>query len=98
LEKGRKEGGRRERRGRRDEQKEKGSQAVVAYRFNHSTWEAEAGGFMSSRPAWSTEWVPGGAGEERRGMEEKKNSGLLMFRKASQFPHPVVMMLSLPLW
>ena len=55
MEKGRKEGGRRERRGRRDEQKEKGSQAVVAYRFNHSTWEAEAGGFMSSRPAWSTE-------------------------------------------
>jgi hypothetical protein len=23
------------------------------------TWEAEAGGFLSSRPAWSTEWVPG---------------------------------------
>ena len=23
------------------------------------TWEAEAGGFLSSRTAWSTEWVPG---------------------------------------
>jgi hypothetical protein len=23
--------------------------------FNHITWEAEAGGFLSSRPAWSTE-------------------------------------------
>jgi hypothetical protein len=26
---------------------------------NPSTWEAEAGGFLSSRPAWSTKWVPG---------------------------------------
>ncbi|XP_031207261.1 5-phosphohydroxy-L-lysine phospho-lyase isoform X6 [Mastomys coucha] len=29
--------------------------AVVAHTFNPSTWEAEAGGFLSSRPAWSTE-------------------------------------------
>jgi major histocompatibility complex class I len=28
---------------------------VVAHTFNPSTWEAEAGGFLSSRPAWSTE-------------------------------------------
>jgi hypothetical protein len=27
------------------------SQAVVAHAFNPSTWEAEAGGFLSSRPA-----------------------------------------------
>jgi major histocompatibility complex class I len=27
----------------------------VAHAFNPSTWEAEAGGFLSSRPAWSTE-------------------------------------------
>jgi hypothetical protein len=26
------------------------SQAVVAHAFNPSTWEAEAGGFLSSRP------------------------------------------------
>jgi hypothetical protein len=31
------------------------SWAVVAHAFNPSTWEAEAGGFMSLRPAWSTE-------------------------------------------
>ena len=31
------------------------SWAVVAHNFNPSTWEAEAGGFLSSRPAWSTE-------------------------------------------
>jgi hypothetical protein len=28
---------------------------VVAHAFNSSTQEAEAGGFLSSRPAWSTE-------------------------------------------
>jgi hypothetical protein len=28
---------------------------VVAHAFNPSTWKAEAGGFLSSRPAWSTE-------------------------------------------
>jgi hypothetical protein len=28
---------------------------VVAHSFNPSTQEAEAGGFLSSRPAWSTE-------------------------------------------
>jgi hypothetical protein len=30
--------------------------------FNPSTREAEAGGFLSSRPAWSTKWVPGQPG------------------------------------
>ena len=28
---------------------------VMVHAFNPSTWEAEAGGFQSSRPAWSTE-------------------------------------------
>ena len=28
------------------------SQAVVAHTFNPSTWEAEAGRFLSSRTAW----------------------------------------------
>jgi hypothetical protein len=32
---------------------------VVAHAFDPSTREAEAGGFLSSRPAWSTKWVPG---------------------------------------
>jgi hypothetical protein len=35
--------------------KEKSSRAVVAHAFNPSTWEAEAGRFLSLRPAWSTE-------------------------------------------
>ena len=34
------------------------SWAVVAHAFNPSTGESEAGGFLSSSPAWSTEWVP----------------------------------------
>jgi hypothetical protein len=29
--------------------------AVVAHAFNPSTWEAEAGGSLNSRPVWSTE-------------------------------------------
>jgi hypothetical protein len=35
------------------------NQAVMVHAFNPSTWEAEAGGFLSSRPAWSTELVSG---------------------------------------
>jgi hypothetical protein len=31
------------------------SRAVVTHAFNPSAWEAEAGRFLSSRPAWSTE-------------------------------------------
>jgi hypothetical protein len=41
------------------------SWAVVAHAFNPSTREAEAGRFLSSRPAWSTEWVPGQSGLHR---------------------------------
>jgi hypothetical protein len=35
--------------------KKKNGWAVVAHAFSPSTWAAEAGGFLSSRPAWSTE-------------------------------------------
>ena len=37
-----------------------GKPGVVAHTFNPSTGEAEAGGFLTSRPAWSTKWVPAG--------------------------------------
>jgi hypothetical protein len=40
--------------------------------FNPSTWEAEAGGFLSSRPAWSTEWVPRQPGLYRETLSKKK--------------------------
>jgi hypothetical protein len=47
---------------------------MVAHAFNPSTQEAEAGGFLSSRPAWSTEWVPGQPGlyRERKTKKKKK--------------------------
>jgi hypothetical protein len=47
------------------------SQAVVVHAFNPSSWEAEAGGFLSSRPAWSTEWVPGQPGLHRETLSRK---------------------------
>jgi hypothetical protein len=34
------------------------SQVVMAHAFNPSTWEADAGGFLSSRPPWSKKLVP----------------------------------------
>jgi hypothetical protein len=43
---------------------------VVAHPFNPSTWEA--GGFLSSRPAWSTKWVPGPPGLYRETLSRKK--------------------------
>jgi hypothetical protein len=46
--------------------------AMVAHAFNLSTWEAEAGEFLSSRPAWSTEWVPGQPGLHRKTLFQKK--------------------------
>jgi hypothetical protein len=46
---------------------------VVAHAFNPSTREAEAGGFLSSRPAWSTEWVPGQLGLHRETLSRKTN-------------------------
>jgi hypothetical protein len=35
--------------------------------------EAEAGGFLSSGPAWSTEWVPGQPGIHRETVSKNKN-------------------------
>jgi hypothetical protein len=40
-------------------EKQCGNRAEVAHAFNPSSWEAEGGRFLSSRPAWFTEWVPG---------------------------------------
>ena len=44
---------------------------VVVHAFNPSTWEAEAGGFLSSRPAWSTKLVPGQPGLHRETLSQK---------------------------
>jgi hypothetical protein len=48
--------------------------AVVAHHFNPSTWKAEAGGFLSSRTAWSTEFVPGQPGLHRETLSQKNKT------------------------
>jgi hypothetical protein len=47
---------------------------VVAHAFNPSTREAEAGGFLSSRPAWSTKGVPGQPGLHRETLSLKQTN------------------------
>ena len=39
--------------------------------FESSTWEVEAGRFLSLRPAWSTERVPGQPGLHRETLSQK---------------------------
>jgi hypothetical protein len=57
-----------------------GSRAVVAHTFNPRTWEAEAGGFLSSRPAWSTDWVPGQPGLHRETLSRKTFPQKIVFK------------------
>ena len=42
--------------------------------FNPSTQEAEAGGFLSSSPAWSTKWVPGQPGLHRETVSRERKT------------------------
>jgi hypothetical protein len=58
--------------------------AVVVHAFNHSIWEAEASGYLSSRTAWSTEWVPGQPGLHRETLSWKTK------KKKSPTPPPGV--------
>ena len=48
--------------------------AVVAHTYNPSTWEVETNGFLSLRPAWSTEWDPGQPGVYRETLPQKKKN------------------------
>jgi hypothetical protein len=47
---------------------------MVVHAFNPSTQEAEAGGFLSSRAAWSTKWVPGQPGLYRAILSQNKQT------------------------
>jgi hypothetical protein len=48
--------------------------AVVAHVFDPSTWEAEAGRVLSSRPTWSSEWVLGQSGLYRETLSRNKQT------------------------
>jgi hypothetical protein len=61
------------------------SQAVVVHTFNPSTWEAEAGRFLSSRSALSTEWV---SRKPCLGKPKKKKKKSISLTK-SDFPQDV---------
>jgi hypothetical protein len=45
---------------------------VVVHAFNPSIWEAEAGEFLSSRPAWSTEFQDSQGYTEKLCLEKRK--------------------------
>jgi hypothetical protein len=47
---------------------------MVVHAFKPSTWEAEAGGFLGLRPAWSTEWVSWQPGLRRETLSQKQNN------------------------
>jgi hypothetical protein len=54
--------------------KESFEPGVVAHTFNPSTREAEAGGFLSLKPARSTEWIPGQPGLHRETLSWKNKT------------------------
>jgi hypothetical protein len=54
---------------------------VVVHTFNPSTWEAEAGGFLNSRPAWSTKSVSGQPGLYRETLPRKTKKKKEMKKK-----------------
>jgi hypothetical protein len=51
---------------------------VVVHAFNSSTQEAEAGGSLSSRPAWSTERVTGQPGLHRETLSRKNKKKMFL--------------------
>ena len=55
-------------------------QAVVAHIFNDSALEANTGGFLSSRPAWSKEWVPWQSGLHTETLWGKKKEATFVCR------------------
>jgi hypothetical protein len=48
--------------------------AVVVHAFDPITRKAETGRFLISRPAWSTEWVPGQPRLHRETLSQKKKN------------------------
>jgi hypothetical protein len=62
-------------------------QAVVSHTFNPSTWEEEAGKFLSPRPAWSTSEFQDRQGyTEKPGLEKKQTNKQTKQNKTKQNP------------
>ena len=55
----------------------------MAHTFNPSTWETEADGFLSSRTAWYTEWVPGQPGLQKETLSRKTKQNKQTNKKGS---------------
>jgi hypothetical protein len=70
---------------------------VVVHAFNPSTWEAEAGGFLSLRPAWSTEWVPGQPGLHRETLSRKTKTNK-QTNKQKPKQNPYIMIFAIIQW
>ena len=64
----------------------------MAHAFNPRTWEAEAGEFLSSRPAWSTELVSSRTARATQRnpvlKNQKKRKKIIYGNKAPFFPVP----------
>jgi hypothetical protein len=61
---------------------------MVAHAFNPNTREAEVGGFLSSRPAWSTKGVPGQPGLYRETLSRKtKKKKIIIIRRRGSEPN-----------
>jgi hypothetical protein len=61
---------------------------VVAYAFDSNTREAEAGGFLSLRPAWSTKLFPGQPGPYRETLFQKKKNKKTKNKKPKNKKYP----------
>jgi hypothetical protein len=62
--------------------------SMVAHNFNPSTGEAEAGRFLSSRPVWSTKWVPGQPGLHRETLSWKQTNKTKQNKQNKQTTKP----------
>ena len=59
----------------------------LTHAFNPSTWEAKTGGFLSSRPALSTEGVPGQPGLCRETLSRKQTNKSQKKKKKKKQPN-----------
>ena len=64
------------------------SRALVVHAFNNSTWEAKAARFVSSKPAWSTQWAPGQPGLHREACLGKRNLSRKKKKLSNEHPFP----------